>query len=166
MSEEKREGIIKNTGILDLKNITEEEIERVKEIENVGVLIIPEKFIGRISAKTKNVGVIAPYKEGMKLYSGKSTIDDNVLKSIKQPMSIINVGKLVIEKKTTSELISQKIEEVRNYGKIIVPKHIYGALMSKISENHGSIEVLEEYIQKRTEELQREIEELKRMSEE
>ena len=163
--EEKEEGVIKNTGVLDLKSITEEEIERIKGIENVGVMIVPEKFIGRVSAKTKNVGVIVPYKEGLKVYSGKSTINNDTLKSIEEPMSILNTGKLLIEKKTTAELITQKIKEIKNYGKIIVPKHVYGALMSKISENYGKIEVLEDYCRERIKELQKEIEELQKMAE-
>lgn len=167
MGEEKREeGIIKNTGILDLKSITEEEIERIKGIENVGIIIVPEKFIGRISAKMKNVGVVVPYKEGMRLYSGKSTINADTLENVQEPMNIINTGKLLIEKNVTAELINQKINDIRNYGKIIVPKNIHGALMSKISENHGKIEVLEEYIQERIKELQKEIEELQKMGKE
>jgi hypothetical protein len=114
MSEEKREeGIIKNTGVLDLKSVTEEEVERIKGIENVGVMIVPEKFVGRISAKTKNVGVVIPYKEGLRLYSGKSTINDETLKSFEEPIGIINAGKLLIEKKTTTELITQKIKDSR-----------------------------------------------------
>jgi DNA-binding transcriptional regulator/RsmH inhibitor MraZ len=166
MSEEKREeGIIKNTGVLDLKSVTEEEVERIKGIENVGVMIVPEKFVGRLSAKTKNVGVVIPYKEGLRLYSGKSTINDETLKSFEEPIGIINAGKLLIEKKTTTELITQKIKEIRNYGKIIVPKHVRGALTSKITENHGKIEVLEEYVQEKIKELQKEIEDLQKMAE-
>ena len=166
MSEEKREeGVIKNTGVLDLKSITEEEIERIKGIENVGILVVPEKFLGKISAKTKNVGIIIPYKEGLRLYSGKSTISDETLKSLEEPIGIINAGKLLIGKETTTELITQKIKEIRNYGKIIVPKHVHGALMSKITENHGKIEVLEEYVQERIKELQKEMEQLRKIAE-
>jgi vacuolar-type H+-ATPase subunit F/Vma7 len=163
--ERKEEGVITNTGILDLRNATEEDIERIKSIENVGVIIVPEKFIGRIRAKTENVGVIIPYREGLRLYSGKSTINNETLKGFEEPASILNAGKLWIDKKTTSELIMQKIKEIRNYGKIIVPKHVQGAIMSKITENHGKIEVLEEYVQARIKELQKEIEELRKMTE-
>ena len=163
--EEKEEGVIKNTGILDLKSITEEEIERIKRIENVGIIIVPEKFIGRVSAKTKNVGVVVPYKEGMRIYSGESTLNADALKSIEETMSIINAGKLLIEKNVTVELITKKISDIKNYGKIIAPKHVYGALMSKISENYGKIKVLEDYTQERIKELQKEIEEVQKMAE-
>jgi hypothetical protein len=167
VNEEKREeGIIRNAGVLDLKNATEEEIERIRGIENAGVIIVPEKFVGRISAKARNVGVIIPYKEGLRLYSGKSTINDETLKGFEEPVSILNAGKLLIEKKITPELVMQKIKEIKNYGKIVVPKHAFGAIMSKITENHGKIELLEEYVQGKIKELQKEIEELQKMTKE
>jgi hypothetical protein len=59
----------------------------------------------------------------------------------------------------------QKIKEIKNYGKIVVPKHAFGAIMSKITENHGKIELLEEYVQGKIKELQKEIEELQKMAE-
>lgn len=166
MSENKtEEGVIKNTGVLDLSSAVEEEIERIKKIKNAGVVIVPEKFIGRVSAKAENVGVLVPYKEGMKLFSGESRLNIDALKSIEEPMSIINIGKLLLEKNVTPELISQKIKEIRNYGKIISPKHSYGAVLSKVSQNAGKIEILEEYVKKKIEELQKEIEKLRKMSE-
>ncbi|MGQ9624896.1 MAG: hypothetical protein ACUVT9_05945 [Candidatus Bathycorpusculaceae bacterium] len=166
MSEEKaEEGVIKNTGVLDLSSAVEEEIERIKKIKNAGVVIVPEKFIGRVSVKMENVGVVIPYREGMKLYSGESRLNADTLKSVEEPISIINAGKLFVEKNVTAELIIQKIREIRNYGKIIAPKLNYGALMSKISQNAGKIEILEEYVQKRVEELQKEIEKLRKMGE-
>jgi len=166
MGEEKtEEGVIKNTGVLDLSSAVEEEIERIKKIKNAGVVIVPEKFIGRVSTKMENVGVVVPYREGMKLYSGESRLNADTLKSVEEPISIINAGRLFVEKNVTTELILQKIREIRNYGKIIAPKLNYGALMSKISQNAGKIEILEEYIQKRVEELQKEIEKLRKMGE-
>jgi hypothetical protein len=160
------EGVIENAGILDLSNATEEEIERIKKISNAGVVIVPEKFIGRISAKIENAGVIVPYREGMKLFSGETRLNADVLASAEEPISIINAGKLFIEKNVTPELIAQKIKEIRNYGKIIAPRLNYGALVSKVSQNAGKIEILENYVQKKVEELQKEIEKLREMSKE
>jgi hypothetical protein len=42
---------------------------------------------------------------------------------------------------------------------------VRGALTSKIIENHGKIEVLEEYVQEKIKELQKEIEEVQKMAE-
>jgi hypothetical protein len=158
------EGTIENAGILDLSNATEEEIERIKKISNAGVVIVPEKFIGRISAKIKNAGVVVPYREGMKLFSGETKLNADALASAEESISIINAGKLFIEKNVTPELIAQKIKEIRNYGKIIAPRLNYGALVSKVSQNAGKIEILENYVQKKVEELQKEIEKLREMS--
>lgn len=162
---EKEEGVLKNTGVLNLKDATQEEIEHIKKIKNVGVIIVPEKFIGMISAKMENVGVVVPYKEGLRIYAGKSKLNADTLKNVEGSMGIINAGRLMIEKDATAELINQKISEIKNYGKIIVPRIIYGALMSKVSDNMGKIEVLEEAIEERTKELQKELEELRKLAE-
>ncbi|MCD6445827.1 hypothetical protein J7L49_03475 [Candidatus Bathyarchaeota archaeon] len=165
MSEEEKKGIVENTGVLNLKSITEEGIEQLRKIRNVGVVIVPEKFVGKITAKMENVGVVVPYKEGMRIYTGKSKINADMLKNVEEPISILNSGKLIVEKDATTELISQKIKEIRNYGKIIVPKLTYGVIASKVSENTGKIEVLEEVIEEKTKELQKELEELRKLSE-
>jgi len=145
LKEEPEEGVIKNVGVLNLKDITEEEIEKIKGIQNIGVLIVPEKFMGRISAKmTKNVGVIVPYVEGMRLYIGKTGISADTLKNLKEPIAILQAGKLVFEEDVTPELIQEKIKDYRNYGKTVVPPNAYGALMSKCSENMGKIDRTEE----------------------
>ncbi|MBS7636492.1 hypothetical protein KEJ37_04010 [Candidatus Bathyarchaeota archaeon] len=49
------------------------------------------------------------------------------------------VNACVLEKNVTPELISQKIKEIRNYGKIIVPRVSFGPVISKISQNAGKL---------------------------
>ena len=159
--EEGEEGVLKNTGILNLKDITEEELEHLKKIKNVGILIVPKNLMGRISAKIENVGVVIPYEEGMRIYSGESKLNADVLKSLEEPTGIINAGKLIIEKNTPAELITEKIKEIKNYGKILIPKQAYGALMSRVSENTGKIEILEKVIEEKIKELEKELGELR-----
>jgi len=160
MGEEEKEGIIENTGVLNLKDITEEEIGRIKKIKNVGVLIVPKNLVGRLSAKIENIGTVVPYEEGVRIYAGKSKINADALNAIEEPISIVNAGKIIIDKTVTAELVRQKIKEIKNYGKIIVPEKTYGALMSKVSENMGKVEMLEKVIEERIKELERELKEL------
>ena len=144
LKEKPEEGIVKNVGVLNLKDVTEEDIERIKGIKNVGVIIAPKELIGKISAKiTKNVGVTVPYVEGMRLYCGKTTINADTLRSLEEPIDILQAGKLVFEKDVTPELILEKVKSYRNYGKTEVPSKAYGALMSKCVENMGKIEKTE-----------------------
>jgi hypothetical protein len=63
-----REEVTENVRVLDLKDATEEDIEQLKEIKNVGVIIAPEGLISKVSSKIlENVGIILPYKEGRRL---------------------------------------------------------------------------------------------------
>ncbi|MEM3018974.1 MAG: hypothetical protein QXO92_01840 [Candidatus Bathyarchaeia archaeon] len=144
--EESKEELIKNIGILNLKDVKEEDIERMKKIKNIGVILAPKELIGKISAKiVDNVGVIVPYIEGMRLYIGKTSINADMLRSLDEPIDILQAGQLVVEKDVTPELILQKIKSFRNYGKTSVPtKQTLGALMAKCIENMGKIEVEEE----------------------
>jgi len=139
-----KEGIIENVGVLNLKDVTEEDIERIKGIKNVGLIIAPKELMGKISAKiTKNVGVTVPDSEGMRLYVGETSIGASTLENLEEPVDILQAGKLVFEKDVTPELILSKVKNFRNYGKTEVPSNAYGALMAKCIENMGKIEKIE-----------------------
>jgi len=141
---EPEEGVVKNVGVLNLKDLSEEEIERIKRIENVGMIIAPKELIGKISAKiAKNVGVTVPYVEGMRIYCGDTSINADTLRSLEEPVDILQAGKLVFEKDVTPELIREKVKSYRNYGKTEIPSNAHGALMSKCLENMGKIEKTE-----------------------
>jgi len=130
----------KNVGILNLKDITEEELDNMKPLKNVGIIIVPEKFMGKLSAKIKsNVGLTIPYKEGWRVYSGCTEIDAMMLDALDEPIEFIQVGSLTFKDDVTPELIKSKIKAFHNYGSVSAPEHIYGVVMAKCLENHGSL---------------------------
>jgi len=139
-------GVLKNVGVLNLKDMTEEDLKDLKAIKNTGVLIMPKELIGRLAQlDVKNVGVLVPYVKGMRVYAGRTTINADMLKALEEPISIIQAGKMDISGDVTPELIKEKIAELRNYGKITAPtRELYGALMAKVTENIGKIVVREE----------------------
>jgi hypothetical protein len=109
LKEEPQEGIIENFGVLNLKEISEEEIAQIKGFKNIGVLIVPEKFIGKISAKiAKNVGVIIAYIEGMRLYCGKTTISAETLENLEDPVDIIRLENLFLRKMFHLRLLKKR----------------------------------------------------------
>jgi len=136
-------GVLKNTGILNLKDFTEEDLVELKEIKNIGILVVPKKLAGKILGMAKNTGIVVFYTEGSKLYMGKTMLDAETLKNFDEAVDIIQVGKLVVENDVTAELIRQKIKSIRNYGKVDVPRNVYGVLMTKVMENAGTIEKIE-----------------------
>lgn len=138
-------GVLKNVGVLNLKDIPEEGIIGLRAIKNTGILIVPKNLMGKLAdIKLENVGVFVPYVEGMRIYAGKTLMNADMLKSLEEPINILQAGKLQISDDVTPELIMQKIKEVRNYGKITVPtEEIHGALMAKVTENMGKITIEE-----------------------
>ncbi len=131
---------MKNVGVLNLKNITEEELDDMKPIRNVGVIIVPEHLIGKVSAKIKsNVGVTIPYKEGWRLYSGHTEIDNSMLEALDEPLEFIQTGHLEFNDDVDAKLLKEKIKAFNNYGKISAPEEIYGVVMAKCLENSGQI---------------------------
>jgi hypothetical protein len=132
--------VIENIGVLNLKDSTKEEIEKMRKIKNVGVIIVPKRFIGTLHKKiVENVGVVIPYEEGAISYTGKTVLNADALRIIEKPIDIIQGGILEFTTDVTKDLILQKINSIKNYGKIVAPPEIYGALMTKCVENMGMI---------------------------
>ena len=131
----------KNIGILDLRHATAEDIEKMEKMVNVGVIIVPEELVGKVSTKIKtNIGAIIPYVEGMRIFTGKTLIDAAMLEALDEPISFIHAGALTLDSDVTPELIKTKIKSFRNYGSASVPAAAHGALMAKCIENAGVIE--------------------------
>ena len=130
----------KNVGVLNFKDITEEEIENMGAIKNTGIIIVPEELMSKVSAKiVKNVGTVVPYKKGWRIYSGHTEIDSSMLEAIDEPLEFIQTGHLDIHKDVTSKLIKAKIKAFHNYGHVQATEETYGVLMSKCMENYGHI---------------------------
>ena len=132
--------VTKNVGVLNLKNITEEELEKMADIKNTGVIIAPEELMGKVSAKViKNIGTIVPYKKGWRIYSGHTAIDRSMLEALDEPLECIQTGHMGIRTDVTPKLIKDKIKAFHNYGYIQTTEETYGVLMAKCLENYGQI---------------------------
>ncbi len=130
----------KNVGVLNFKDITEEEIEKMGDIKNTGVIIVPEELMSKISAKiVKNIGTVVPYKKGWRIYSGHTEIDSSMLEALDEPLEFIQTGHLGIQKDVKPELIKEKIKAFHNYGHVQATEETYGVLMAKCMENYGHI---------------------------
>ncbi|MDD4308602.1 MAG: hypothetical protein PHU53_07330, partial [Thermoplasmata archaeon] len=130
----------RNIGVLNLKDITPEELDKMGEIRNSGVIIAPEELIGRISAKiSKNMGTIVAYKKGWRIYSGYMEFDKAMLEALEDPIEFISIGYLSIEKDVTADLLKTKIKAFHNYGQVSATEETYGIIKSKCLENYGQI---------------------------
>jgi hypothetical protein len=131
---------MKNVGILNLKDITAEELDRMGEIRNSGVIIVPEELMGRLTSKvTKNMGEIIPYKKGWRIYSGQTDIDRSMLDALEEPIEFIHFGQLSIGKDVTADMVKAKVKAFHNYGHVSATEETYGILMARCLENYGQI---------------------------
>lgn len=132
--------VTKNLGVMNLKDITLEELEKIEEIKNLGMIIAPEELMSKISAKvTKNLGTIVPYRKGWRLYSGHTMINKAMLEALEEPLEFIQTGHLEFHEDVTPELVKEKIKAFHNYGHVQATEAIYGVLTSRCLENYGHI---------------------------
>ena len=130
----------KNLGVLNLKDITSEELDKIEDIKNLGVIIAPEELMSKVSAKvTKNLGTIVPYKKGWRLYSGHTIIDKAMLEALDEPLEFIQTGHLEFEDDVTPELVKDKVKAFHNYGHVQANEAIFGVITAKCLENYGHI---------------------------
>jgi len=131
---------MKNVGVLNLKDITPEELDRMGEIRNNGIIIAPEELMGRVSSKiTKNMGTVVPYKKGWRIYSGSTELSREMLESLGEPIDFIQTGYMEVSKDVTADLIKDKIRSFHNYGQVSATSDTYGILMARCLENYGQI---------------------------
>jgi hypothetical protein len=130
----------KNVGILNLKDITPEELDKLGEIRNSGVIIVPEELMGKLSSKvTKNIGEIIPYRKGWRIYSGQTDIDKSMLDALEEPIEFIHIGQMTISKDVTADIVKAKIKAFHNYGHVSATEATYGIIMARCLENYGQI---------------------------
>jgi hypothetical protein len=131
---------IENNGVTILKDLSEEDIAKLQYVENNGVLLIPRNILSKLAAKGfENNGIVVPYQEGMRIYSGTTNLNTSALEAFDTPLELVQVGKLTFTDDITPELAKSKIKDIKNFGVIVAPEKIYGVIMSKVSENFGKI---------------------------
>ncbi len=133
-------GFSKNVGVLNLKDITAEELEKMGEIRNAGIIIAPEELIGRVSSKiTKNLGTVVPYKKGWRIYSGSTELSREMLEALDEPIDFVQTGYMNVPGDVPADLIKAKVRSFHNYGQISATEATYGILMARCLENYGGI---------------------------
>jgi hypothetical protein len=137
---QKDDDVIKNLGVLNMKDMTAEELDKIKGIKNLGVMIVPEELMSKVSAKvTKNLGTIVPYRKGWRLYSGHTTINAAMLEALDEPLEFLQTGHLEFDEDVTPELVKENIKAFHNYGHVQATEQTYGVLMAKCLENYGMV---------------------------
>ncbi len=75
--------------------------------------------------------------------TGKLSFSGN-MDQIQEQISIRNMGKLIFEENIEVDKFNEKVLSMINYGIIIAPEHLMGAINSKLNENYGKVKSSEE----------------------
>jgi len=75
--------------------------------------------------------------------TGKLSFSGN-MDQIQEQISIRNMGKLIFEENIEVDKFKEKVLSMINYGIIIAPEHLMGAINSKLNENYGKVKSSEE----------------------
>ena len=140
MAEERTGKVIGNVGHLYLRNASEESVAEIRRIGNVGAIIYsPETahLIQRLNIG--NVGSTLVVPKHTKVATGQTKFDRSYPGSLKEPISLLLVGQLIVEPEVTVEDIEKGVEALYVVGQIICPENLAGAIGGKLVERTGQM---------------------------
>ena len=132
-------GIIQNVGMVDLRGSSNEDIARIKLIENAGCILVAESRQGALAnVAKKNVGVIIPIPDGakIKLHVGQLKMSGEALEIADDPDALlIIVGQLLI----TSPLKKIGYKRVHIIGQVLAQRGSEDAIVRGVSNMIGQV---------------------------
>lgn len=135
-------GVIRNIGLLDTRNITEEMANEITEIKNIGSIVENNKSREMlVKAKKQNIGLSIKISDEAELIirNGKLEIDNDFLKYLKNKIAIMINGVVIFKKDIDIDILDEKLEIVNINGKLISPKELSGIVNSRSQINGISI---------------------------
>ncbi|QQK77398.1 hypothetical protein HUG15_18640 [Salicibibacter cibarius] len=131
---------IGNVGVLNLLNTTEENLNDIEWIGNVGVVMV-RKGKGDILQKINigNIGSVIEVEEGYQLIQGGLTITQQYLEQLVEPLRAVVLGALFIEKDVHGETFLERVKDIQLQGAAMVPNEIRGTIESKIGDVQGAV---------------------------
>ncbi|MFT5377361.1 MAG: hypothetical protein ACI906_004199 [Candidatus Latescibacterota bacterium] len=140
MAEEKMGKVIGNVGHLDLRNASEESVAQIRRIGNVGaVLYSPETAHLLPRLNIGNVGGTLCVPQNAKIVTGEAKFDHSYPGALKEPISLVIVGQLLVEKDVTAEDIENKVDQLFVVGQVVCPQSLMGAINGKMAEMTGQM---------------------------
>lgn len=127
---------IKNIGLLDVREISEEIAEQVTEIQNIGMLIESDKSQTLLkNVKRTNIGVTLkiPSDKNIDLImqNGSLNVDREFLEGIENQAAFIVNGEIAFKNDIDVNLLKEKLFTVLVNGELICPRRLSGVIQSK-----------------------------------
>lgn len=127
---------IKNIGVLDIREISEEVAEKITEIKNIGMLIESDKSQVLLKdAKKTNIGatlkIPSDKKISLVMQNGSLEVDKEFLEGIEEQAAFLVNGELVFKSDIDINLLKEKLFTILVNGELICPRKLSGAIQSK-----------------------------------
>ncbi len=132
--------IIKNVGLLDIRNATEESISEIEKILNVGAVIYSSKtahLLTRLSFG--NLGASIEVPDDCKIITGQVEINKGYLEQQKEPLDLFLTGQIIFKNDLEPEDIEKGFKSLLITGQLLCPEKIMPAVQSKIKSITGQV---------------------------
>ncbi|GAB6110179.1 hypothetical protein [Fusibacter bizertensis] len=133
--------VYKNIGLLDLRKATREELLEVKNIENIGTIIVTDEQAALVSSiEQSNIGTFLTLPDGIELViqNGEYRLTKVMLEAIESQVCLVVSGKLYVEPIGDAALLN-KIYRCTINGRIIIMDKDLGVLTRKLQINGDSV---------------------------
>ncbi|MFG6146892.1 hypothetical protein [Halobacillus sp. B23F22_1] len=131
---------IGNVGLLNLMNATEESLQNVERIENIGMVLYPKEkahLLPKLNAG--NIGQCVELPEGYQVVNSNLHVDQAYFQSLTEEVKLFVNGNLIVDRNVQADELKNSLLELRVSGSIYCPAHLTGSLFHIIS--HGAMDV-------------------------
>ncbi|WP_413378776.1 hypothetical protein [Alkalihalobacillus sp. 1P02AB] len=132
--------IIGNIGLLNIVNATEESINGIERVSNVGMILYSSetaKYVSKLNIG--NLGGSILVDGEIKYSSGMFDLDASYLENIKEPVTVIVSGALIVRDDVTMEMLRECRSSFVVSGAIYTPSKLKGAVQSVITKLSGAV---------------------------
>lgn len=129
-----------NVGVLNLIQATEESIQEIEKINNVGLLVYSQKNAYLVpKLNIKNIGQTIMVEKNVKMANGVYKVDSAYLKIVDDNETVLINGAVIVNVDVTLEELQQKNITFIVNGIIYSPFHLNGAIQSKLLTTNGTL---------------------------
>lgn len=128
-----------NVGILDIREATEEALDGIGTIGNVGMILHSPATAGWISRlNAGNVGSTVQVPIGASVLTGTETWGRTSMEG-EEPLHMVVVGALLLDPHVPREALEERLHSLTVVGEVSCPDHLAGVLRSKAREVTGQL---------------------------
>ena len=128
-----------NVGILDIREATEEALDGIGAIGNVGMILYSPATAGWISRlNAGNVGCTLQVPAGASVMTGTETWSRTSIEG-REPLRLVVTGKLLLHPHVPRESLEQGLESLAVVGEVASPDHLAGVIRSRARDVTGRL---------------------------